>query len=214
MLWNVYSWLCFSTYTALFPGSLPTHESLRTRLVHTLYTALGRTLVGHDPYSSENLPAKLSWMQRHTLFSVVSQLLYKWRERLSVTNLSSENKFWLNAPVVNRAKVKKCEQTLLFIAMHYWGYMSLDVKGQWWLRFPLCLLITVVQQPGTSSPPSWLSASLKVSYGCAGPLSPTAPVVFSQWIGSSMYAPLQLTSPSSTSCRHLGVLTVSSPVSV
>ena len=44
------------------------------------------------------------------------------KNRLSVTNLSSENKlpmFRLNAPVVIRAKVKKCEQTLLFIAMHY-----------------------------------------------------------------------------------------------
>ena len=28
-----------------------------------------------------------------------------------------------------RAKVK-CEQTLLFIAMHYWGCMSLEVKGR------------------------------------------------------------------------------------
>ena len=39
-----------------------------------------------------------------------------WRER---SNFSSENNlptFWLNAPVVTRVKVKKCEQTLLFIA--------------------------------------------------------------------------------------------------
>ena len=43
-------------------------------------------------------------------------------KRLSVTNLRSENNlptFQLNAPVVIRAKVKRCEQTLLFIAMHY-----------------------------------------------------------------------------------------------
>ena len=56
-----------------------------------------------------------------------------WRGRLSVTNLSSENNlptFRLNAPVIIRAKVKKCEQTMLFIAMHYWGYTSLEVKGR------------------------------------------------------------------------------------
>ena len=40
---------------------------------------------------------------------------------LSVTNLSSENNlptFRLNAPVIIQAKVKKCEPTLVFIAMH------------------------------------------------------------------------------------------------
>ena len=40
-------------------------------------------------------------------------------KRLSVANLSSENNlptFRLNAPVVIRAKVKKCEQTLLLIS--------------------------------------------------------------------------------------------------
>ena len=39
----------------------------------------------------------------------------KSEEQLSVTNLSSENNllmFWLNAPVVIQAKMKKCEQTL------------------------------------------------------------------------------------------------------
>ena len=49
-----------------------------------------------------------------------SSLYVPWRQkRLSVANLSSENNlltFQLNAPVVIRAKVKKCEQTLLFIA--------------------------------------------------------------------------------------------------
>ena len=56
-------------------------------------------------------------------------------------------------------KWKKCETTLLFIAMHYWGYTSLEVKGRWGLLLPPCLLITAVQQPGTSSPPSWLKRS-------------------------------------------------------
>ena len=40
------------------------------------------------------------------------------KRRLSVTNLSSENNlltFRLNGPVIIRVKVKKCEQTLLFI---------------------------------------------------------------------------------------------------
>ena len=100
------------------------------------------------------------------------------KRRLPVTNLSSENilsTIRLNAPVVIKAKVKRCEQTLLFIPMHYWGYTSLEdwgytsledwgytsleVKGRWGLLpFP-CLLITMVQQPGTSSPPSRLKHS-------------------------------------------------------
>ena len=52
--------------------------------------------------------------------------------------------FRLNAPVVIRANVKKCEQALLFIAMYYWGYTSLEVKGWWGLLFPPCLHVTVV----------------------------------------------------------------------
>ena len=56
-------------------------------------------------------------------------------------------------------KWKKCETTLLFIVMHYRGYTSLEVKGRWGLLLPPCLLITAVQQPGTSSPPSRLKRS-------------------------------------------------------
>ena len=55
------------------------------------------------------------------------------KRRLSGTNMSSENNlptFLLNAPVVIRVKVKRCEKMLLFIAMHYRGYTSLVVKGQ------------------------------------------------------------------------------------
>ena len=57
-----------------------------------------------------------------------SWLLHKLRGRLPVTNLSSENlpTFRLNAPVLIRAKGKRCEQTLLFIAMHYWGCITED----------------------------------------------------------------------------------------
>ena len=56
-------------------------------------------------------------------------------------------------------KWKKCEQMLLFMAMDYRGYTSLEVKGRWGLFLPPCLLITAVQQPGTSSPPSRLKRS-------------------------------------------------------
>ena len=65
--------------------------------------------------------------------------------------------------------IKKCEQTLLFIAMHCWGYMSLEVKGQWGLLY---FLITVIQQSGTSSSSSWLSAPPRVSSISEGPPSP------------------------------------------
>ena len=95
---------------------------------------------------------------------VASQLASAWmKRRLSVTNLSLENNlltFWLNAPVIIRVKVKRCKQTLLFTVMHYWGYTSLEVKGRWQLLLPPCLLITVVQQPRTSSPPSQLKCSV------------------------------------------------------
>ena len=56
-------------------------------------------------------------------------------------------------------KWKKCEQTLLIIVMYYWGYTSLEVKGLWGLLLPPCLLITVVQQPGSSNPQSRLKRS-------------------------------------------------------
>ena len=44
--------------------------------------------------------------------------------------------FRLNASVVIMAKVKEVRTALLFIAMHYWGYTSLEVKGQWGLLLP------------------------------------------------------------------------------
>ena len=63
------------------------------------------------------------------------------KRMLSTTNLSSGNNlpmFQLNVPVIIRAKVKRCKQRLLFMAMHYWGYRSLEVKGRWGLvLFPL-----------------------------------------------------------------------------
>ena len=87
-------------------------------------------------------------------------------------------------------KWKKCEQMLPFIAMHYWGYTSLEVKRQWGLLLPPCLLITV-QQPGTSSPPSsfkrssagiiWMCRTSFTSSSC--PLLWSSTAVSSQWIG-------------------------------
>ena len=102
------------------------------------------------------------WLVKITLLYTLSVAvysciqLYLWREGCLI-NLSLKNSlpmFRLNAPVIIGAKVKKCEQTLPFIAAHYWGYTSFEVKGRWGLLLPPCLLITVVQQPVTSSPPS------------------------------------------------------------
>ena len=87
--------------------------------------------------------------------------------------------------------LKRCEQTLLFIVMHYWGHMSLEIRGQWGLLLPPYLLITVVQQPGTSSPPSQLKHSSEgVIWMCRAsftnsscPLLRSSTVVSSQWVG-------------------------------
>ena len=129
--------------------------------------------------------------------------------------------FRLNAQVIIRAKVKEVQTMLLFIAMHYQGYTSLEVKGQWGLLLPPCLLITAVQQPGTSVFHLGWSAPPQVSSGCAGSPSPTTPVLCHgpvQWSPpsglSGAHAPLQLISPSSPSCRHPSVPSVSSPASV
>ena len=144
-------------------------------------------------------------------------------DNLSVTNLSSENNsptFRLNAPVVIRAKVKRSEQTLLFIAMHYWGYTSLEVKGWGRLLLPLYLLITVIQQPGTSSPPFRLKCSSEgVIWMCRAsftnssyPLPWSNTVVSSQSIGWWFFHTYSTTP--SPSHRRLGVPSVSSPVSL
>ena len=122
------------------------------------------------------------------------------------------------------------------------------------MLLPPCLLITAVQQPGTSSPPSRLKHSSEcVIWMCylqspsglpdvdlatgdtiyhIGLLTkrylgkqsnvvyriPYGPALWSPPSGSDgdtpMHAPLQLTSPSSPSRRHLGVPSVLSPVSV
>ena len=97
------------------------------------------------------------------------------KRRLSVTNLSLESNlltFWLNAPVVIRAEVKRCKQALLFIAMyvrtsedtrHWRSNASEDCSS---------LPVSSSQQPGTSSPVSshfftsawwWLECSVETS---------------------------------------------------
>ena len=122
---------------------------------------------------------------------LLSWLLHK-RKRLSVTNLARKicRRFDWMLQSSSGWKWKKCEQTLLFIAIHYRGYTSFDVKGQWRLLLPPCLLITAVQQPGTSSPPSrlkrssggviWMCRASFPNTSCPLPWSST--VVSSQWI--------------------------------
>ena len=149
------------------------------------------------------------------------------KRKLSVTNFSSENNlltFRLNAPVIIRVKVKRCEQTLLFIVVHYWGWTSLEVKGRWELLLPPCLLITAVQQPRTSSPPFRLKRSSEgVIWMCRAFFTiSSCPLAWSCTVSppsrldgvSPTHALLQLTSPSSPSRRHLSVPSVLSPVSV
>ena len=90
----------------------------------------------HLPW--EKCPHPLLWRrQRHRANSGVwhqqyqislNKLYLKWREGYLLPTLRLENNFLtfrLNAPVVIRAKPKKCERTFLFIAMYYWGYTSL-----------------------------------------------------------------------------------------
>ena len=120
---------------------------------------------------------------------LLSWLLHEWKGYL-VPTWAWKITCQRFAPVIIRAKVKRCEQTLLFIAMHYWGYTSLEVKGRWGLLLPPCLLITAVQQPGTSSPPSRLKRSSEgVIWMCRAsftnsscPLLWSSTVVSSQWI--------------------------------
>ena len=61
---------------------------------------------------------------------------YYLKGRLSVTNLSSEitcQHFDIMFQLSSGWKQKRCQQPLLFIAMHYWEYTSLKAKGRWGL---------------------------------------------------------------------------------
>ena len=84
-------------------------------------------------------------------------------------------------------KWKKCEQMLPFIAMHYWGYTSLEVKGQWGL-LPLPVSSPQCSNQGLPVLHLGLSAHRRVSSGCAGPLSPAVPVL--------CYGPVRWSPPS------------------
>ena len=116
--------------------------------------------VDNDNRSVPGLRTIVSWIKPYCSFGgfsvgfCINETCYQiWDRKITCHH------FKLNAPVVIRAKVKKCKQTLLFIAMHYWGCTSLEVKGWCGLLLPLCFLITAVQQPGTFSPPSRLKRS-------------------------------------------------------
>ena len=113
------------------------------------------------------------------------------KRRLPGTNLSSENNlltFRINALVIIRVKVKKCEQTLLFIAKLYWGEMSLEVKSRWGLLppcLPPCFLITAVHQPALQ--PRWRTGSPWLLDCCdeeAGREEEFSPTVDLQWLTS------------------------------
>ena len=54
---------------------------------------------------------------------LMSYLLPTWALKITLPT------FGLKAPVIIRVKVKKREQMLVFIALHYRGYTSLEVKG-------------------------------------------------------------------------------------
>ena len=94
--------------------------------------------------------------------------------KLSVTNLKPES--FVDILTACSSCHQECEQTLLLVAMYYWGHMPLEVKGWGGVLLPLCLLITAVQQPGTSSPTSQWSNLLRLSSGYAGPPSSSARV--------------------------------------
>ena len=81
--------------------------------------------------------------------SVASQFGSCINGKLSVTNLKPES--FVDILTACSSCHQECEQTLLLVAMYY---MLLDVKGWGGVLLPLCLLITAVQQLGTSSPTS------------------------------------------------------------
>ena len=115
--------------------------------------------------------SKVKWCRDRALYIYLHfHTIPALKRRLSVTNFSSENNlptFWLKAPVVIRVKVKRCE---LFIAMHNWGYTSLEVKGR-----EDCSWSSSSQKSSNQGLPvlypGW-STPLRVSSGCAGPPSP------------------------------------------
>ena len=119
-------------------------------------------------------------------------------------------------------QVKKCEQTLLFIAVHYWGYTSLEIKGHWGLHAPDCL------PPHHSGPATTdFQSSTSVEACFWGRHMDVQGLLHQQLLSSTMvkccgllhaigsggvspmHGLLQLTSLSSHSHSHLGIPSVS-----
>ena len=110
--------------------------------------------------------------------------------------------------------------------------MSLEVKGQYGLLFLSCLLITVVQQPGTSSLPSLLKCSsvgCHLDVQCMRPspncitfcsLPRSTTVVFTQWTMGGGFPRVYICSTTANFYvipfrhRHPGFPSVSSSVSI
>ena len=89
--------------------------------------------------------------------------IFKLRVRLSW----ARKIFWMLQSSSGR-KWKKCEQTLLFIAMHHWGYTSLEVKSSY--GYPLVLFrpdkedSTVLSQDQTQGTTELQSLAFKIIY--------------------------------------------------
>ena len=141
---------------------------------------------------------------------LLSWLLHKCK--LSVTNYSLENNlptFRLNAPVVIRAKVKEV-RTNITIYSHTLLRIHI-IGGQRLVRIAPPSLPPHHSDPAARDFQSSILVEA-LSSGCAGPPSPTAPVLCcgpALWSppsrsdgDSPTHAPLQLTSPSSPSRRH------------
>ena len=111
----------------------------------------------------------------------------------------------------HQGESEEVRTNIAFIAMHYWGYTSLEIKGRWGLLLPASSSQWSSNQGLPVFHLSW-SASLRVLSGCAGPPSPTAPVLHHgpalcfppSWLDgdSPMHGLLQLTSSPSPSHRN------------
>ena len=67
--------------------------------------------------------------------------------------------FWLNASVFIRVKVSENFNIYNRTLVRICHWVSLEVKGRWWLLLPSYFLINALKQPGISSPLSQLKHS-------------------------------------------------------
>ena len=134
-------------HSPMFPDSFHLHVLTCCNMPTTKKVAISYSIVSESQQSY--IHSQACWW----IFSGFSVSCCINRERLSVTNLSSGNNlptFRLNAPVVIRAKVKEVRNN---IAIYSHALLRICViGGQRSVRIapPSCLLITAVQQPGTS----------------------------------------------------------------